>query len=181
MTRMQVKPTERGLIRLFVVDLPPEEIKAFNTHATDTGWPLQQALGATDLDPARIELFHINDLDDLGLSGYMTEGLGIADKDITPDAARLDALTGHVLIVQSAAFLGNAQTLTPRAPLRWIGTYAEESAPVQFQPLKTDAAKGTLAAPPPKQANPHLTLLWAILALPVLVAILVAVFLLLRG
>ena len=175
MTKMQVKPTERGLVRLFVVDLPPEEIKAFNTHATDTAWPLKDALGATDLDEKRIEFIDVKDLDDLGLSGYMTEGLGIAEKDITPDANRLDALTGHVLIVHSAAFLGNTQTLTPRTPLRWIGTYAEETAPMQFQPLQADAAKGTLASPPPKQTNPHLTLLWAILALPILALIVGAV------
>ena len=175
MTRMQVKPTERGLIRLFAVDLPPEDIKAFNTHATDIGWPLKDALGATDLDENRIEFFDVKDLDDLGLSGYMVEGLGVAEKDITTDAARLDALTGHVLIVHSAAFLGNAQFLTPRAPLRWIGSYAEETAPVHFQHLQTDAAKGNLAPPPPKQTNPHLTLLWAILALPILALIVGAV------
>ena len=175
MTRMQVKPNERGLIRLFTIDLPPEEINAFTTHAADSGWPLKDSLGATDLDENRIELFDVKDLDDLGLSGYMTEGLGVAEQDITPDAMRLDALTGHVLIVHSAAFLGNAQSLAPRAPLRWMGTYSEEAAAVSFPPLPSGAAKGTLASPPPKQTNPHLTLLWAILALPVLALIVGAV------
>ncbi|WP_127114740.1 hypothetical protein [Shimia sediminis] len=175
MTRMQVTPTEHGLIRLFAVDLPLEDIKPFHTHTDDAVWPVQEALGASDLDPARVELFDVADLDELGLTGYMTEGLGIAASDLATDAARLDGLTGHVLIVFSAAFRSTAQSLTPRAPLRWIGTYAEEAAHVRFQPLPTDAAKGILSAAPPKTANPHLTLLWALLALPVLALIVGAV------
>ena len=176
MTKMQVKPTERGLIRLFSVDLPPEKIKAFNTRTFDddgdqTSWPLYDALGPNYLDEDFIEYFDVADLEGIGLTGYMTQGLGIADSEIAQDAARLSTLKGHVLIVFSAAFDGIGQTLNPRAPLRWIGTYTEEASKVSFPTLHSDAAKGTLAPPPPEQTNPHLTLLWAILALPVLALI----------
>lgn len=169
MTRMEVTSTERGLIRLFALDLPPEEIAAFAAPGPQGRWPLRDSLGASDLDQDHVECFDIADLEELGLGGYMTEGLGIAADEIARDGARLANLSGPVVIVFSAAFAGIAQTLTPRAPLRWIGTYREDSAPVRFQPLPDASARGNLA--PARSApanNPHLTLLWAILALPVL-------------
>lgn len=180
MMRMEVKSTERGLIRLFAVDLPPEDASAFNTRRFDQdgeqiSWPLWDALEPAYLDEDFIEYFDVDDLEEMGLTGYMTEGLGIATEDVAQDAARLSAIKGHVLIVLSAAFDGVAQTLTPRTPLRWIGTYREEKAPVSFQPLPTKAAEGIVAPEVPKQTNPHLTVLWAVLALPILALILGAV------
>ena len=178
MTRMEVKSTERGMIRLFMVDLPPEDLNSFNTRSVGGGidaWPLRDSLGAGFLDQDFVEYFDISDLEELGLMGYMTEGLGIAAKDVEQDTARLANLSGQVLIVFSAAFDGKAQTLTPKAPLRWIGTYREDAAPVTFSPLPDASAKGIGApvATPPN--NPHLTVLWAVLALPVLALILGAV------
>ncbi|WP_371225693.1 hypothetical protein [Roseovarius sp. 2305UL8-3] len=131
--RFEINATERGIVRVFTVDLPEEEIEQFDPAS---------ALGVTSLDPQYAELFPVSDLKGVGLSGYMTEGLGIAEDEL--DKARLDALKGHVLIVLSAAFAGEAVTLTPKAPLRWIGTYTEERAPVQFEPLPDAAAQGQI-------------------------------------
>ena len=147
--RFDVKENEHGLVRLFSVDLPPTEIKAFQERDFDgeddnPPWPLKEALGATYLDEDFTELFPVSDLTGLGLPGYMIEGLGIAEKDIAEDQARLSAIKGYVLIVTSKAFGGVAQTLHPRAPLKWIGTYAEESAPVTFEPLPSEAAQGNV-------------------------------------
>ena len=145
--RFEISAGERGVVRLFAVDLPPEQIEAFaepdyEANADDPPWPLKDALGAEHLDADFIELFPIGDLKGVGLPGYMTEGLGIAEKDVKADRARLEAMGGHVLIVLSAAFGGVEQTIKPRAPLRWIGTYVEESAPVQFRPLPSESATG---------------------------------------
>lgn len=138
-----VKSTEHGLVRLFAVDLPPEKIESFDA---------EDALGVKALDHAHVELFAISDLTGLGLSGYMNEGLGISRDDL--DSARLDALTGFVLIVRSAAFRGQETTLTTKAPLRWIGTYPEESAPVKFEPLPSAAALGDVPPPPITRKRP---------------------------
>ncbi|SHI95257.1 hypothetical protein SAMN05444000_10431 [Shimia gijangensis] len=177
---MEVTPTENGLIRLFSVDLPPEEITLFRTRSFDkdgeqSSWPLWDALDPTYLDEDFIEFCDIASLEDLGLTGYMTEGLGVSEVDVAQDAARLSAITGHVLIVFSSAFDGIAQTLTPRAPLRWIGTYREDKAPVVFAPLPSEAAKGILAPAAPAHPSPHLTLIWALLALPIVALFLAAV------
>lgn len=149
--RFEIKAHEHGVVRLFAVDLPAAEVDGFATPGAD-GWPLRDALGADTLDPDEIEVFPVSDLTGLGLPGYMIEGLGIAEADVAEDRARLDALKGHVAVVRSRAFGGVAQEITPRAPLRWIGTYVEERAPVQFSPLPDEAARG--AAPAPERRAP---------------------------
>ena len=158
--RFEVRADERGVVRLFAVDLPPEQIKGFaepdyKTDPDEAPWALKEALGAEYLDSDFIELFPVSDLTGVGLPGYRTEGLGIAEGDVASDRARLEAVSGHVLIVVSSAFGGFAQTIRPRAPLRWIGTSVEETAPVRFEPLPSEAAKGevtTAAKPRPSDA-----------------------------
>lgn len=147
-----IKAQEHGVVRLFMVDLPESRIKAFadpdyDSDADDPPWALKSALGADYLDEDFIEHFTISDLADLGLPGYMTEGLGIAEADIAEDRAQLSALKGHLLIVFSRAFGGFAQSLTPRAPLRWVGTYVEDRPPVIFDPLPSGAATGQVDGP----------------------------------
>ena len=111
----QVSATERGVIRLFTV-----------------------------------ELFPVSNLEELGLAGYLVEGLGIAESDVAPNRMRLNSLSGHMLIVLSAAFGGKETTITPSAPLKWIGTYTEEGASIQFRPLPSEGAKGVLDGAPAK-------------------------------
>ena len=150
--KFKIGLSEHGIVRIFAVELPESEIKTFGeagdeVDAGDPPWALQQALGATYLDAKFVELFPVSDLKGVGLTGYMTEGLGISDADVRQDHPRLETLTGYVLVVLSAAFGGVEQTLTPRAPLRWIGTYAEERTPVEFRPLPTQAATGNAVTP----------------------------------
>ncbi|MEO3414451.1 hypothetical protein AAFO92_07340 [Roseovarius sp. CAU 1744] len=180
--RFEVAENERGIIRLFSVDLPPEQISAFaekplGEENDDTPWPLKEALGAQYLDLDFIELFPITNLTGLGLPGYMVEGLGIAEEDIAEDHARLSSLKGHILIVVSSAFGGFAQTLSPRAPLRWIGTYTEETAPVQFQPLPSETARGNVNTDTkPRPSNAAMSgrvAMAALLVLALLVVVLV--------
>ena len=176
---MQVSSSERGLVRLFAVDLPPEDMARFR-EANASGWPLLEALGATTLDMDHVELFDVADLEELGLTGYMREGLGITETQVAEDAARLSNLKGWVLMVRSSAFDRVAQTLAPKPPLHWIGTYAEEGMNVQFAPLPDASAKGTGAPiempPVERPRSPYLTVLLALLALPVVALILGAIF-----
>lgn len=141
--RFEVRGDEHGLVRLFLVDIPPGEVDGFDPAA---------ALGIEKLDPGQIEVFPLTDLKGLGLSGYMREGLGIAEEEI--DAARLDALEGVVFVLRSAAFEGATLTLAPRAPLRWIGTYREETAPVSFERLPDASARGAVAPEEPAEKRP---------------------------
>ncbi len=182
MTVMQITAAERAMVRLFVIDLPDDQIEAFReptySDSDEPHWPLKDALGATYLDEDFVEVFDVLDLENLGLVGYMAEGLGIAKSVLTADRARLEGIRGTVLIVLSSAFSGAAQTLRPKAPLRWIGTYCEDTPPVQFEPLPSDAAKGNApsGAHVEAPANAHMTLLIAVLALPILALLAGAIF-----
>lgn len=159
--RFQVSATERGIIRVFAIDLPEDQVDGFDPAP---------ALGVTALESQYVELFPVSDLKGVGLSGYMSEGLGVAETEL--DKSRLDALDGHVLIVLSGAFGEQPVTLTPKAPLRWIGTYTEEHAPVQFEPLPDAAAQGQIAPEAKKRpSNAALSGRVAMMALLVIFAL----------
>jgi hypothetical protein len=144
---MKISNTESGIVRLFTVDLPPEEIAKFTTR--NGRWPLAEALGADALDPEYIDVFDVSDLQGLGLSTYLTDGHGIPAGQLDPMRARLEALQGTVMVITSRAFSGQAQTITPRAPLNLIASFSEDRAPVSFDPLPDAGAKG--APPPPPE------------------------------
>ena len=107
----QVTKNETGLIRLFAVDLPPEEIDGLREAE------LARALGVDALDVDQIDLFSADDLKGLGLVVYMTEGLGIAEAELDGDRARLDR----------AHRLGGA-VLTPHLSGTTCRFFAERSA-----------------------------------------------------
>lgn len=164
---MEISAHETGLVRVFSVDLPTEEIDAFRSGTPSA---LEKALGTQNLDPAYVELFDIADLEELGLRGYMRDGLGVAEADLTEDAAQIDALKGPVLVLLSGAFRDKKHTLSPQTPLRWIGTWREEKAPVNFEPMPCYSSDGRLnprgdARP---EMTPHSRVLFAIIALPIL-------------
>lgn len=146
---IHVPANERRTIRLFHLDLPAERIAGFARPDPQSGeWPLREALGASHLDPEGVEVFPISDLDGMGLADYLIEGQGIPAGQVAADRARLNALAGHIVLVSTRALGGAAQVLTPRAPLRWIGTYSEEFQPASMTPLRSTAAGGEVGAPP---------------------------------
>ncbi|MEO1789461.1 MAG: hypothetical protein AAFR34_07125, partial [Pseudomonadota bacterium] len=66
--RVEVAAHERGVLRVFAVDLPPKEARGF-LRAFDEGGPeiLAEALGVPGLNPDYVELFASEDIADLGL------------------------------------------------------------------------------------------------------------------
>ena len=139
----QVGPTENGVIRIFMVNLTADDADSFlQASDADTPAPINRALGVDDLDPAFVELFPLSRLEGVGLAGYLVDGLGVAEADVAPYRSRLNGMSGQVLIVLSKAFGGQAATITPTAPLKWIGTYTEQGASVKFEPLPAKGAEG---------------------------------------
>jgi hypothetical protein len=143
---------ERGVVRVFALDLPAADVAAFASPGED--WPLKQALGATVLDTSRVQVFPLSDLEGVGLRDYLIDGMGVDPATLAPDAATLDALEGYVAVLPSAAFGGTAQTLHPRPPLRLLGTYAEVDMPVTFEPLPAGGADGVVGTPSAPGASP---------------------------
>lgn len=147
--RIHVKAGDTGRVWIFAVDLAGAELEAFTRR--NGNWPLREALGAEALDPARVEVFAVSDLEGVGLSRYLEDGHGIAPGDLDGLRGRLDAQTGTVMVLTSRALEGREQTLTPRAPLRLLASLSEERAPVEFAPLPSEGAAGTVA---PAAAGP---------------------------
>jgi hypothetical protein len=150
MTTIAIPALERLRVRVFSAALPPEDLQRDKAHL------VPMLLGDPDVDPTHVELFDVADLSDIGLAGYLTDGLGVPDAALANDRARLEALTGPVLILLSKALHGREVQLTPDPRLTLIGTYTEDRPPVRFEPLPTSAAAGVLnpASPPVPARRP---------------------------
>lgn len=129
-----VDADEAGIVRLYEVALPAAEAKAL------TAYDVQQALNAPELDTDFVEIFSVNDLEDIGLRGYMETGLGIASRDIDPYAERIVDVDGYVVVVLSKAFAGQMTSLAHKHPLRPIGAFKEAGAQTPTITLESDAA-----------------------------------------
>jgi hypothetical protein len=140
--RIEVPAHETGVVRLFAVDLPPEEIEDFSDFECE-GAQMISALGIYDLNPTYVEIFPIKQLDEMGLANYLTEAYNIDPADLKDDRTVLNNIRGHVALVTSGAFRGKAQTLRLHHPLRWLGTWSEPRPELDLAPIQSDAAKGT--------------------------------------
>lgn len=149
MTALTIPAHDRDGVRIFAARLTPDDLKRDKSRLA------ADLLGDPDLDPAFVEIFDLADLSDVGLAGYLTDGLGVPAPALAPDRARLETLTGPVLILLSKALHGRAVTLTPDPRLTLVGTYAEDRPPVHFEPLPTAAAKGTLTPGLPSDRTPQ--------------------------
>lgn len=146
-----VSPSEWGVVRLYKIDLQAAQIEGFTRQGDQIGtdglpiWPLREALGSTRLDPGKIEIFAVDDVIEIGLSAYLADGLGIPEHQFAAEQARLDAERGYILVVTSQAFGGTAQMLSPKPPLRHIGTYREAPIEPVIRKIETPSAQGRLA------------------------------------
>ena len=142
MTAITVPENEQGKIRVFSLSLSDKEAETLSGEGlTKAEPPLARALGAEKINPGFVEVFRTDDLDQIGLTGYLIEGNGAVASQVTRDTARLSGLDGWVMMVYSAAFGGTAQTLTPAPALTLIGTYDEERPDMTATPIPSEAAQ----------------------------------------
>ena len=167
MTTMIVPTAERGHARIFAVDLPTAEAETLSRE------DLAALLGIETLAEDQHEFFPVGNLEGIGLTGYLTEGMGMDPAEIRADAARLNAIRGHVLILPSAAVRG--LTLTPHAPLRWVGTYREPVTVAPMDRLHADAAERSESAPRKKPQSEARVMGQVALAALAVIALLVVV------
>lgn len=110
---------ERGKLRLFALDMRPEEVAFLQEPGA-----LCDVFGAKDLDEGRIQIVRISDLDDLGLSGFLREGCEISEDELAAHAQALAAVSGAVVLLPSTAAPGGG-TLHPDVRLRYLLTLTE--------------------------------------------------------
>lgn len=177
---MHIKSSERGVIRVFHIDLPREAIERFTTQAGTGEWPLQYALGAKTLRSAFVEVINIRDLGDMSLSQYLINAHDVTGPEFQAMRSRIDALTGFALVLPSQAFDHTEQDLTISNPLRWIGTFNEPKVATIATPIHTKSAKGVVGTVSGGAQSRSNTGLWVVVGLFVLIplAIIVARFML---
>lgn len=154
---LEVRESEHRVYRLFAIDLPEAQIPAFvRPDVNNTGghdYPLRDALGLSELDERQVQILHLSELGGLGLTGYLQEGLGIAEADLDADAERLDALEGFVAVLPSRAFSGPT-LIVPKPPVSLVGAYAEHEAATDFTVL---TSKSATPSPRPEPEAPPST------------------------
>ena len=141
--KIDIRESERGVVRVFLLDLPAQAIERFTVQAGTGEWPLKYGLGASHLNAHFIDVVDLRDLSGMTLSAYLAEGYAIPKANLREAEAQLNALKGHVVIVSSRAFDNRAQTLTVQTPLRWVGTFEEQKGRTITPPLRSKSAKGS--------------------------------------
>ncbi|MFC3614672.1 hypothetical protein ACFORG_12940 [Lutimaribacter marinistellae] len=149
MNAMEVKPHERGLVRLFKLNMRPEEARFLKEPGAAA-----QVLGVEEMEDGQVEIFPVSDLEELGLAGYLREGLGVPAERL--DTERLAGIEGWVMVVRSPAFGGRAETLRPAPKVELVDIFAEEG--VDWtpgpEPLEVESAKPhSTPRVPPRQAR----------------------------
>ncbi len=91
--------------------------------------PLAEAFGA-DIDATYAEVFAVRDVEPMGLRAYLAQAHDIPREALEADAARLDGLSGDVVVLAPRALdgVGGAGALSPRPELTHIGSYAPTEA-----------------------------------------------------
>ncbi len=95
-----------------------------------------------------MDLINLDDLEEMGLDGYLIHGIGVSKSEVVQLRPQIRALKGHVALIRSAAFGGMAATLKPQKPLRWIASFGEVPLDLTSKPLKSESAKGTISSAP---------------------------------
>jgi len=161
-------------IWVFTADLDPTAFAAF-TRVGET-WPLAEALGLERLSPAAVETFLASDLQEYGLERYLTEAHGMDPASVAPDADRLAAITGPVVLLFSNGLPEGATRLDPSLPLAFVGRY---DAPRSLAPaapnLPRQSTRGHLAGPEGPDPDPGVMRRPLLITLAVLVALVILV------
>lgn len=169
---IQIPAGERGVIRLFVLDMRPEQAAFLKEPGA-----LAQVLGIKTLDMEQVEIFPVSDLEEIGLAGYLIEGCGVPRAQVEEDHEMLQALDGHVLLIRSRAFGGEETRLTPAEQIVLKGTYGERQTNWSAAPATSESAK-PYSAPKlsPREARSQARRIGAALFAIVMVLIALAVW-----
>ncbi|SLN51418.1 hypothetical protein [Ruegeria meonggei] len=134
MSNLTVAPHERGVLRLFSLDMRTEEAKFLREPGA-----ADQILGVSGLDPAQIDVFPVSDLEELGLFGYLNDGCGVSADQL--NRTMLEAIEGWVMVLRSAAFDGQGADLKPDPRVHLVGLYTEETTNWTGGKIETESAK----------------------------------------
>ncbi len=128
---------------------------------------IAELLGRDDARLTHVDLIAVDDLDEIGLAGFLLDGPGVPAEELTAHKARLEALSGFVLILYPGVFETDTEfTLGP--DLTMIATLNQE--PTRWEATQTLASEAAteLTAPKKKPSDAAMSGRIAMLALIVI-------------
>jgi len=140
---IDVPAGEYGRIRLFALRMPPERVRFLSEPGAT-----EQVLGIETLDRGQVDIFKVEDLEDIGLTGYLIDGCGVPRAQVEAESAALDALEGWVMAVRSRAFGGEAARLELDPAVVPVATFAEAEAAAPGPDPVSESAKPSYAPEP---------------------------------
>lgn len=149
MTQINVPALEQGVTRVFALSLTSREARQLR----DTELMQKAALGVDHLVPSGVEIFALDDLGEMGLVGYLREGVDAQEEALTRDRAKLSALQGWVMILHSSAFEGAAVTLELGRAITLIGTYGQTEPDTPPVAVQAESAAPYSGTPSNKETN----------------------------
>lgn len=145
MRKIDIPRHEVGVTRVFSLSMAPDEARALREDVSRQ----KTLLGLDTLESGGVEVFPVSDLGEIGLAGYLRDGVDAREEDLNRDRAKLAALDGWVMLIHSSAFGGQAAVLTPAAPLTLIGSYTQTAPDSPSVELESEAAQPYSGTPPP--------------------------------
>lgn len=133
MTRLSVPPNERGVIRLYALEMRPEEARFLREPGA-----VAQLMGLDALDMDHVEVFPVSDLEELGLFGYLSEGCGVSEDQL--DRKALMAHKGWMLLLRSPAFGDKPVETTLPDTVEPVGEYREDGTDWSGTPIEAASA-----------------------------------------
>ncbi|MEM7489892.1 MAG: hypothetical protein AAF390_12305 [Pseudomonadota bacterium] len=139
------------------------------------GPSLAEALGA-EVDATYAEVFAVADIAPMSLRDYLAQAHDIPTETLAEDAAKLDALSGDVVVLAPAAF-ANIAALEPRSEITPIGAYAPAEADATPRDLPPAAPEARIATPAASTgSNPtNRTIVWVVLGALALAVLLILI------
>ncbi|MBY5973457.1 hypothetical protein KUV28_13940 [Ferrimonas balearica] len=153
---LTLTPADRSAVYLLAVDPEAPQMAALLAPRRlngETGATLAALLGLPPEAEDELELVNPADLEGVGLSGYLTEGLGLDPEEVTPDRPRLDAVTAPVVLLRGRLTGLEDRVLPLPRGLSLLGRYDADYTPIGLGQIPTrTATAGTL--PPPQGPLP---------------------------
>ena len=138
--RIEIPRGERGMIRVFAVNRAELEMQVALSRQPKPDLA-RDLLGDQHLNTIGTEIFPVNDLDGVGLAGYLADGYAVPADQLEQDRAKLEALEGYVLLLFSNSFAGRGAELEVGPDLTLIGAYGEYQPDNRAEPLSSSSAE----------------------------------------
>ncbi|QOL82910.1 hypothetical protein [Pseudooceanicola spongiae] len=151
---LTVRPADRDAVYVLATDPEAPEVAAIMAPKRlngSAGRTTASLLGLSEDHAGEVELVNPADLEGLGLSAYLTQGLGLNEEAVGRDRQNLDALRSPVILVRGRlAEAGDSEITLPRG-VSYIGKYLLNRTEVGMMPLAAQSAVGVI---PPVMTPP---------------------------